>query len=190
MIQFLSNLMQLMEDLTMFRFDREKTTESIIHLSDKVDQATVMKLVAILYLGDKLHLQSYGRTITGDQYVGNTLGVYPKNTYNMLMEGVIGSFIQSDGVVVPMRAIERGKFSGTDIQTLNTLVEKYNGLSAQELQDMTKDAAWVQSVGGDYDETKGDVFIDMFDIVNTLDDAKRIFDYLGEMGIICTCSSQ
>lgn len=71
-----------------FSFDFEKTKAAILFFAGREDvdsmQLDVYKLNKLLFLADKYHLVTYGRTVTGDSYFAMDHGPVPTEVYNLL----------------------------------------------------------------------------------------------------------
>ena len=69
--------------LPVFRFEPEKALEAILYVASKA-QTDKYATLKILYLADKLHLERYGRFISGDYYHALRHGSTPMHSYDML----------------------------------------------------------------------------------------------------------
>ena len=56
----------------------------ILYVASKLQETTFHRIVKLLYFADKLHLERYGRFITGDRYIAMEYGPVPSNVYDML----------------------------------------------------------------------------------------------------------
>lgn len=74
-----------------FKFDFEKTHAVVLFLAGRgLPEFTVYKAIKLIFLADKHHLVTYGRPITGDEYVAMEFGPVPSKTYDLLGEVVKG----------------------------------------------------------------------------------------------------
>jgi uncharacterized phage-associated protein len=66
-----------------FKFDESKLVQALAYFSLRgVKDLTKLKAAKLLYHADKIHLNRYGRPITGDSYVCMEHGPVPSNSLN------------------------------------------------------------------------------------------------------------
>jgi uncharacterized phage-associated protein len=95
-----------------FAFEPQKAIASIHFLAlQNMQDLTKGKIAKLLFLGDKLHLVRYGRTITGDWYAALEHGPIPSRTDNLL------------------DAFEAGQTALPDVEALSSLVELNRGFT-------------------------------------------------------------
>src|SRR4051812_12877508 len=76
-------------------FNPGKTLEAIVLIASRLHAANLESdlhsISKLLYWADKWHLEHYGRTVSGDQYIAMKNGPVPSNVYDML------KFVRGDG---------------------------------------------------------------------------------------------
>jgi uncharacterized phage-associated protein len=139
-------------------FDIEKAIAAIGYLVERTGE-TMYPVMKMMYLADKLHLQRYGRFITGDQYCAMHQGPVPSGAYNMLkhVRGEKQSstefsraskcFIYHADHRIELRGpIDyEAELSGGEIACLQAIVEAYTKLGKWAVRDMSHDQAWNQA---------------------------------------------
>jgi len=105
-----------------------------------------IKAYKLLWLADRLHLRRFGRTITGDTYFAMPKGPVPSDAKNIL-EGqqtklknvfnVKAMFSLGTGCYSLVGEPNMTVFSKTDIDCLNDVIACYNGLSAEDLVELS-----------------------------------------------------
>ncbi len=66
-----------------FRANEDKTLEALVWIAEQRPGIDVFHVCKTLYFADKLHLNKYGRPITGDRYVAMADGPVPSLAYAM-----------------------------------------------------------------------------------------------------------
>ena len=165
-----------------FRFDPEKALNAILWIAKHISGPTFHSISKLLYFADRLHLERYGRLISGDSYVAMKHGPVPSGTYDIMKAvrgdgacelaseaekafGVRGSYD-----VVPRRDPDADVFSESDIECLNESIKRYGNLSFKELTRLSHDEAW--------DAVDENDIIELEQIIATLPDGKALLEHL------------
>ncbi len=163
-------------------FDPEKALNAILWIAKRVRVPTFHSISKLLYFADRIHLERYGRLISGDSYVAMKHGPVPSGAYD-IMKAVRGDgtctvdeeaqeAFRVDGSheVVPRREANELFFSESDLECLHEAVERYGRLGFKELTRLSHDAAWESA-----DE---DDIIELEQIIATLPDGARLLEHL------------
>ncbi|MEP6889480.1 MAG: Panacea domain-containing protein [Nitrospirota bacterium] len=164
------------------RFDPEKALNAILWIARRIPCPTFHSISKLLYFADRLHLERYGRLITGDSYVAMKHGPVPSGAYD-IMKAVRGDgtcareeeareafAVDGHYDVVPRRAANDSLFSESDRECLEEAIQQYGSLSFQELTDRSHDAAWHSA-----DENDS---IELEQIIATLPDGASLLEHL------------
>ena len=167
--------------------DAEKAVEAIVYISKKTTD--LMHIVKILYFADKMHLEHYGRLITGDCYIAMEHGPVPSGAYDLIKyvrgeesysfsQDIIdanpgAAFSVRGNSVTPCdgREVDFDLLSESDIECLDKAIELYGKMSIPEL--------W-QTVHAEesYNKTPRNQKIQLADIIMSMPDGSRILEYL------------
>jgi len=137
-------------DKLYFEVDIQKTHEVILYIAQRVDQPTLHTICKLMYFADKLHLEAYGRFITGNTYIAMEYGPVPSEAYDYL-KGVRRAG-QDDDIemrryyVVPRRDPDLGQLSESDVECLDEALREYGELSFGQLTDASHDEAWQRTL--------------------------------------------
>jgi len=124
-------------------WDRQKAIETILYLANRVSEPTVLRILKLLYLADKLHLSRHGRFILRDRYVAMAFGPVASNTYDLMKEPAIGDFVVIDKKeVAPCRDADVIAFSRTDQECLDEIIAVHGRASTERLIDIAHDQVW------------------------------------------------
>jgi len=149
-----------------FKYDVEKFANAVAYFASiNIPDLTKLKISKLLFFVDKLHLQRYGRPVTGDVYYAMQHGPVPSVSLNVMNEAISGEpsypgiteetsvelfadliFIDRDGqhpLFKAKREPEVDIFSEAEFEVLKEVAEKLGSLSASNLIEKTHDdAAW------------------------------------------------
>lgn len=169
--------------------DTRKIIQALAYLASKQPNMRIanMKAFKLLWLADRYHLRQYGRTVTGDTYYAMPKGVVPSDAKHILdgkatvmkpfecsLENIISPGVRSYTLVgEPNMKV----FSKTDKDALDKVLGLYNGMSADELSQLShKFPEWkeYESRLKDSDE-KNSHKIDMKLFFVNYDDGKGLF---------------
>lgn len=133
-----------------FKFDIEKFVNVVAYFASKgVPDLTKLKVSKLLYFSDKLHLQKYGRPITGDDYYALPKGPIPTVSLNIMSDA--GSIEPSFGtpdsnikLFLTYLSVDRSKkhpsfkikknpdldvFSDSEIEVLDEIIKTFGSAS-------------------------------------------------------------
>lgn len=133
-----------------FDTDTEKTHEVILYIAQRAKNPTLHTICKIMYFADKLHLNEFGRFITGDTYIAMDYGPVPSHAYDYLKEvrkaGHDNEIEMRGYYVLPRRKPALDKLSESDVECLDEALRKYGDLSFGQLTDASHDKAWQQTI--------------------------------------------
>jgi uncharacterized phage-associated protein len=148
-----------------FQFDQEKLVQALAFFSLKgVKGLTKMKAAKLLYYADKIHLNRYGRPITGDCYACMDHGPVPSISLNEMNDAlettpeireeepallrvlkIVPTYYPEFSLKDPA-LFDGDVFSATDLEVLGEVIERYGRKSAWELrQESHRESAWVRA---------------------------------------------
>lgn len=151
-LHFLQRLLGLAEakmtNSIEFKFDKAKAAEAILYLANRLENASYHSIAKLLYFADKLHLERYGRFITGDNYVAMEYGPVPSHAYNMMQHPRIYrapfSVDRKHDIpfIIPNRDADIDELSQSDINCLDEVIAKYGDKTFNAKTNASHDAAW------------------------------------------------
>lgn len=160
-------------------FDQEKAIEAIIYIAQRYKTPEVYAICKLLYLADKESLENYGRFIFSESYCAMEQGAVPSKAYDLLKlarhQNVGGIEVSGNDVAVS-RDSNFDFFSASDLECLNRIIEKFNGLSGRALFNAAHDNAW--EVNWKRRENSGSVPIPINDIARELRDSDNLIEYI------------
>ena len=141
-------------------FEIDKAIAATGYLVERTSEQ-LYPIMKMMYLADKLHLERYGRFISGDSYSAMEKGPVPSCTYNMLKH-VRGDKGTGDGfarakeyfVYHPNHLLELRKapdydeLSKSEIACLQLIVDMYKSVGKWAIRDMSHDDAWSKAWSG------------------------------------------
>jgi uncharacterized phage-associated protein len=144
-----------------FQFEEEKLIQALAFLSlQGVNDLTKLKASKLLYFADKIHLNRYGRPITGDSYACMDNGPVPSISLNEMNEAIAPDestdtpallrvlnvdltsrypifSLKHDSLFVP------DTFSRSELEVLREVADTYGKMPAGRLIDLThEESAW------------------------------------------------
>jgi uncharacterized phage-associated protein len=135
-------------------FNKDKTLQSILYLTNRLQRRDFHKVFKLLYFSDRKHLYDWGCPITGDTYIAMEAGPVPSRAYDMLkavrgdsyfkdQEG-LSDFFSVEGwmYIVPKREVDLDKLSASDVECLDWALKTYGSLSYDEIKEKSHDVAW------------------------------------------------
>ena len=165
-----------------FEFQPEKSLAATAYLANRSGETmyTVLKMV---YVADKLHLERYGRPITGDGFAAMEEGACPSRIYdsmkvfrgdkntNHLPEGekyIAVDPTTFDVIVKDMPSLD--SLSGSDIECLDEVISILKRRGRWVIRDMAHDAAW--------EKTGRNSMIDFMDIAAATEEGDVLVRHL------------
>lgn len=147
-----------------FNANHQKIIEALLWFAHRSKRTDIHSLVKELFYSDKIHLDLYGRPVTGDSYVKLSQGPVATVAYDFLkwdrlhskfinkydpeiFENAIQSLDTTDPFCIkPLRSPELDYFSGTDLECMESAFQICNGKSFDELVEMTHlEPAWFKA---------------------------------------------
>lgn len=166
-----------------FDFNPEKAIETILFIAQNAPIPDIYHVCKILYFADKAHLEKYGRSINGDDYVAMRNGPVPSNVYDIIKgvrgdgqvtidEHALHSFqVKPPYIIQPLRPVNIKLLSKSDIECLLEAIEEYGQLTFDEIKEISHaDPAFKAADEND--------FIAIEKIVETLNDSESLLDHL------------
>lgn len=142
----------------------EKVLEAVLWLANQRPGMDMYRILKVLFLADKWHLNTYGRPIAGERYVAMEHGPVAETAYNILKRRApikrrlnISEFpfnMETDEqgreiLVMPSRQPNEGQLSKSDVKTLKKTLDSYGDMSFNALKALTHrhrsyENAWAQ----------------------------------------------
>jgi uncharacterized phage-associated protein len=130
--------------MDIFKFDEARTREAVLFILNFLDAVDKHKLSKLLYFADKIHLERYGRTITGDEYIKMEYGPVPSTVYDVIKGNRCDLIpIHTKGTrLLPDRDADIEELSESDIICIRESIEQYGDKDFGELTDVSHDETW------------------------------------------------
>lgn len=138
-------------------FDPEKAIEAILYIASKIPIPDLRFICKILYFADKLHLEKFGRLITGDSYIALDNGPAPSTTLDLLNSLMLGinteitdsarTVFDIDGcgeiaLVKTKRNVVFDLFSSSDLYCIDDAISTYGHMDFEAVSNTSKDKNW------------------------------------------------
>lgn len=167
------------------KIDKDKIIHSILYVLEQTGPIDIHKLAKILYFADKSHLGTYGRMITGEDYIAMKYGPVPSFTYDIYkyLRGVglpykeleiISKYIEfkKPHSLSSLVSPDMDELSKSDVKCLNESIENNKNKTFEELVNTSHDSAW--------DSATRDLPIDFIEIAKASTDDSGMLDYISE----------
>jgi uncharacterized phage-associated protein len=138
-----------------FKVNYQKTLEAILYVLKKNQTLHVYNLMKVLFEADKVHLNLYGRPVTGDTYYKLDFGTVPSAAYNMVkFDQSVLEHLTDDSypisrtrnILVAERDANKNLFSETDMEALDAGLEKYGNLPFGAVKELNhQEKCWIES---------------------------------------------
>ena len=138
-----------------FAADPEKVVNTILFFASRCPSPTKMKISKLMFYADKLHLNRYGRPITGDTYIKMNFGPVPSMALNLMRHQAYyetaselfdENLLVKGNDVLPLGKLNRQVFSRSDLAVMEEVLDKYGCHSATILSNASHDEpAWNNS---------------------------------------------
>ncbi len=172
------------QKINQFAFDIDKSIEALLYIASHTKD--LYHILKILYFADKMHLDKYGRFISGDSYSAMRNGPVPSELYDIIKhvrgDGYYSGFnasikdafkVENDGKdIIPLRNPELNKLSESEIECLDRSIKENMHLTFNQLKDKSHDSAFKSADEND--------FISIEKIAESLDN-KELMEYLRGM---------
>jgi uncharacterized phage-associated protein len=140
------------------QLETAKLLAPCLYVLQKMGRLTKHHLSKVLYTADKLHIATYGRTLTGDIYVAMQNGPVPSRLYDFIkvVQGksdgaYVAKFVKylpefiafnAPYYVVAKQAPNMDFLSRSAIEALDTAINTVGPMSFRQRTDFTHDEAW------------------------------------------------
>lgn len=116
-----------------------KIINSILFFANKSENKTInrLKLMKLLWLSDRVHLNKYGRLILKDNYKALPHGPVPSATMDFSKHDIVDSYSVNDYDIKSEREFDSKYFSKSDIDVMNSIWEKFGSFDRFELRDIS-----------------------------------------------------
>jgi len=150
------------------RFDAEKALGAILYVASKAPIPDIYHVGKILWFADRVHLERYGRLITGDNYKAMKDGPVAENSYDIIkiaqgkgryipngievqdIKAALTVYDKSDSYrVQPLRNSDNEVFSESDLKCIDEAIIQYGKLSFGEIRDISHDDVWLSATEND-----------------------------------------
>jgi uncharacterized phage-associated protein len=146
-----------------FQFQEEKLIQALAFLSFRgVGDLTKLKASKLLYFADKIHLNKYGRPITGDSYACMDRGPVPSISLNEMNEAIAPDESTDKPALLNVLEVKQGShpifflrekrlftsetFSRSELEVLQEVADTYGKMSAGRLIELShKEPAWAKA---------------------------------------------
>jgi uncharacterized phage-associated protein len=145
-----------------FQFNPVKLVQAVAYFAwRQVPKLDKLKTVKLLYFADKEHLLQHGRPILGDVYFCMPHGPVPSFSKNVIddaldqwedVEKALLTYVAVDKAswkypqFVSRREPDLGELSQSEIQALETVVERYGGMDPWPLRNLShEEPCWLIS---------------------------------------------
>ena len=131
--------------MTSFKF--KKAVQAINYFALKEGgEINYMKAGKLIYLADRIHLRTYGRTITNDTYVAMKNGSVPSKTKDIILKSAwfeeeileyVNTFLSDpeNYAIRSLNTIDNNVFSKTDLKIMDQVYNYYGRLNQFELSE-------------------------------------------------------
>lgn len=135
-----------------FKPNEKKTLEVVLFLAHAKPGMDIYRILKVLFLADKWHLNSYGRPIAGEQYVAMKYGPVPETAYKILrrQDQIRRRLGLTEFPFVVEKNVERKEvnvraarepnlesLSKSDIRALTEALDRYGGMGFNALKAVT-----------------------------------------------------
>jgi len=129
--------------------DTRKIIQALAYVASKQQGAAIdnLKAFKLLWLADRYHLRQYGRTVTGDTYFAMPKGIVPSDAKHLLEHRKTmlrpaespaeETITPHTGYYVLTGKLNTRVFSKTDMTALDKVTELYNGMTGEELSNLS-----------------------------------------------------
>jgi len=169
-------------EMVNFEFSPEKALATIAVLAQQ-SRETVDTVSEMVYIADRMHLERYGRPITGDSFFALPEGARPVKIYESLKalrgdspknhlpgsEDILRVETKSQNVEIT-GVPDMSELSASDVECLEETISILKTLGRAHIRDMAKDAVWKTT------DTNG--AMSFFEIAKSLKGGEALSRYL------------
>ncbi len=168
-----------------FPFDETAAISALLYLLKNANDKGYHKILKMMYLADKCHLERYGRQIFGGEYRAYDFGPVAQNVYGLLKQAEKrerglspkGAFrVYKSGrkpLIEALGIYDSDELSESDIECLDTAIKELDKLDFSRTTDQSHDEAWRSA----YD-TNPNTIMTVENIVLTLNHGEKILQHL------------
>lgn len=116
-----------------------KTLNSFLFFANKEKGNTItrLKLMKLLWLSDRIHLNKYGRLILKDSYNALPHGPVPSQALNYSNNSIVDYFIVSGQNIKAQKDFDANYFSKSDLEVMNLVWNEFGSMSASQLRNLS-----------------------------------------------------
>lgn len=162
-----------------------KIINSIQFFSNKSKDNTVnrLKLMKLLWLPDRVHLNKYGLSILKDNYKALPHSPVPSNTMDFSKNSISENFHVKGYNITSEKEFDPKYFSTSDLEVMNFIWNKFGFLNQFELRDIShKFPEWLRfekELNDEYSPKSYDMIMEDFFIHPNIEDYKDVFSIEG-----------
>jgi uncharacterized phage-associated protein len=121
------------------KLSEQKRINAILFFATKSPDYKIkrLKLMKLLWLADRIHLNRYGRMILRDNYYALPHGPVPSKAMDLSKESVADKINVVDYTIEAEDIFDSKYFSETDIQIMNEVWDTYGGMKERRLRDLS-----------------------------------------------------
>lgn len=138
-------------------FDPEKAVEAVLYIASKTPIPDPRFICKILYFADRLHLEKFGRLITGDSYMALANGPVPYAIHYLLNSIILDMSAGITDIAKAVFDIERcgnlylvrakrdvilDVFSSSDLYYIDDAISIYGNMNFNALCSASQDVNW------------------------------------------------
>lgn len=118
---------------------QKKIENIILYFANRANNNTIdrLKLMKLIWLSDRLHLNKYGRLIIKDRYKALPNGPIASTALDMSNYSIPEAYDVEGFNIKAKVNYEEDYFSKSDIKVMNYIWEKYGGMDTFELRDFS-----------------------------------------------------
>lgn len=120
-------------------FQEEKILNTIIFFTEKSIDKTIdrLKLLKLILLSDRIHLNKYGRFILKDKYSALPNVPVPSNTFDFTKSSIPNYFDVNGFNLTSLSKFNDTFFLKSDIEVMNFVWDKFNKINSNKLRDFS-----------------------------------------------------
>lgn len=133
-------------------YNKSKVLEVLLYIANRKSIIDRHGLSKILYFSDRLHLERFGRTISGDDYVKMEFGPVPSRIYDYIKDiNENNEHFSSKGYQIkPKRTANIDELSESDIDVLDEIIDDIGSKTFTERTNLSHDKAYENSKMGSF----------------------------------------
>jgi len=116
-----------------------KQINTILFFANKMEENTIdrLKLVKLIWLADRIHLNKHGRTITKDTYYALPHGPIASQTLNLSNKSKENFYTIDKQNITAIKEFDANYFSKSDLEILEFVWDNYKEMSSTELRNFS-----------------------------------------------------